>query len=148
MKVILLTNVANLGRKYDIVNVKEGYALNFLFPTKKAKPASEGGMKEVESMKKRQIMHIEELKAHEKEVGAQIRDLKKIIFKRKVSQKNHLFAAITEKDIAEVLKGQLRIEIPAAAVEMSGHIKETGNHMVTIHVGSVKESLEVIVEAE
>lgn len=148
MKVVLLVNVPSLGKKHDVVNVKDGYAINFLIPQRKAKTATEAAVREADSVRKKQVMRVEEVKAHEAEISQKVRDLKMISFKRKVSEKGHLFAAIGEKDIVEKLKEAMLMELPASSIEMKAHIKELGEHKVMIHVGSKKEELLVMVEKE
>jgi large subunit ribosomal protein L9 len=146
MKVILLQNVPSLGRKFDIVNVKDGYALNFLFPKSIAKVATDAALKEVEVRKKKELIKIEETKAFEKEIADKVKGIAKITLLRKTSAKDHLFAAVGEKDITDALKDAIHVELSLQHIEMKEHIKTLGEHTVYIVIGDTKTALIVDIE--
>ena len=62
MKVILLEDVKGQGKKGDLINTSDGYARNFLFPRKLAKPADAGSIKEIETKKESAAFHLAEEK--------------------------------------------------------------------------------------
>lgn len=146
MKVILLDNVSSLGKKFDIVSVKDGYALNFLFPKKLAKPATEAVMNEIEVRRKKEMIKQDELRAFEREVASKIESLQHIVLRRKTSSKDHLFAAVTEKDIVEELTVLAHVELSPHNVDMKEHIKTLGEHKILIILGETKVPLTVQVE--
>lgn len=147
MKVILKTRVPNLGLEWDVVSVKDGYARNFLLPRRLADIATpaliEASQKKVaERMKK-----MEELVAHAKETAQKITKLQlKFVMKTKGKK---LYGSITEKDIQEMLASEHKLEISKDAIHMKGHLKELGEHKVTIHLTEgVEATLKVLVEEE
>jgi large subunit ribosomal protein L9 len=103
MKVILLKDVKDMGKKGDVVNAKEGYARNFLLPKGYAAEATPGKLKEVaERNRGKEIRANEELEAA-REVKAKI-EQEKIVLKSKAGAGSKLFGSITNKEIAQVLK--------------------------------------------
>jgi large subunit ribosomal protein L9 len=146
MKVILLQNVPSLGRKFDIVQVKDGYALNFLFPKQLAKIANDHAVQEIAIRKKKELIKGEEAKAFEKEIAEKIKELSTITLQRKTSTKDHLFAAVGEKDILEALKISIHVELEAHHIFMTEHIKTLGQHTVHIVVGEHKIPLTIVIE--
>lgn len=131
MKVILLQDVPNLGNKYDVKNVSDGYARNFLLPRKLGGIATEKKVKEVETKKKQ----AEQLREIEQDIlRKNIEELNgvKISVEEKASEKGHLFAGIHEGEISKILKEQKHIDIPAELITLEEPIKETGEHKIKV----------------
>jgi large subunit ribosomal protein L9 len=130
MKVILLQDVENVGKKYEIKDVKSGYARNFLIPTGMAKPATANSMKWLETQRE-----IEEKKAEEelkKTQGvASAMDGQEVIISVKVGDEQQLFESITVQKIAEKLK-ELGFEIKKNQIGLEKPIKELGEFPVKI----------------
>lgn len=146
MKVVLLANVPNLGKKFDTIQVKEGFAINFLFPRKLAKIATPEAEKEAQHHKQKQTIKVEELKSRENEIKEKIKNLGSIQFARKTSEKGHLFASVTEKDIIQELKTKLNLELDSHHIEMTEHLKTVGAHTVKIKIGDSHIPLAIQVE--
>lgn len=125
MKVILLKDYKQLGKAGDLVDAKDGFARNFLFPRKVAVEANEENMAE---WKKQKAIEAEE----EAENRAAANELKKKIEKSKVELKakagegGKLFGAITSKDIATAIEKQLGVKIDKKKIELSDNIKTAG----------------------
>ena len=137
MKVILKQNIKGIGQKYEVKNVADGYAVNFLIPRGLAEHAS------VEAVKKAEILKVSmeaEREIREKLTESQIEMLKevKIILQKKANDKGHLFEAVHQKEIAEVLKEQAKIEIEAEFLKIEKPIKEIGEHKIFVEVGKNK----------
>lgn len=131
MKVILLKDVKNLGKKDDIVDVAEGYARNFLIPRKLAQVATPGGIKQVEQEQKA----LEKRKAKERQEAMEMAEkLSKTstVLKVKAGEKGKLFGSITSKDIAEALSSQHGLKIDKRKVELTEPIKSLGDYEVSI----------------
>ncbi|MBU3925740.1 50S ribosomal protein L9 [Patescibacteria group bacterium] len=131
MKVILLNNVPNVGKKHDIKNVSDGYARNFLFPRKLAQEANTQNIQLAEKQKKQ----AEELKETQKtilEKNLEALNGIEIFLKEKTNEKGHLFKGITKKRISEILKKEKNIEIPEEIIELDKSIKEIGEHKIKI----------------
>ena len=98
MKLILTREVAGLGRAGDVVNVKDGYARNFLIPRGNAIAWSEGGEKQIDGIRRaRQSREIRD-KDHANEIKAKL-EATTFEIKVKVGSTGRLFGSVTEKDI-------------------------------------------------
>ena len=131
MQVILLEKVANLGNLGDVVKVKDGFARNFLIPTRRARRATETAMKEFEAKR----VELEKTAA-DKLTAAQAMGEKlagkSIPITQKAGVDGRLFGSVTNADIAEALKKQ-GFDVPKSAVRMpSGPIKHTGEHLLSV----------------
>lgn len=129
MKIILLQDVASMGKKYEVKNVSDGYARNFLIPRKLAKIATTQTIQEIELMKKQGLKEKEIQQDLLEKNMESLQDLK-ISIKEKSNEKGHLFASIDAKDISKILKKEHHLEIPAEMIEMKKPIKEIGEHKI------------------
>ncbi|MGE5677207.1 MAG: 50S ribosomal protein L9, partial [Pseudomonadota bacterium] len=105
MKVVLLQDVKDLGKKGELVSASDGYARNFLFPRKLAVEATEGRLKEIEDKKSSEKNRKEKELAAAKELAEKLGKLE-VNFKTKAGENGKLFGSITGKDIAEAIKAQ------------------------------------------
>src|SRR4030042_5343329 len=103
MKIILKENIKGVGRKYEIKNVADGYANNFLIPRRLAEYASLEAVKQMERLKATTDAEIE---IREKLTEKQIEMIKevKIILKKKGNDKGHLFEKINQQEISRALQ--------------------------------------------
>lgn len=147
MKVILKENIKGVGQKYEVKNVADGYANNFLIPRKLAEYASPEAVKKAEILKSTMAAEIE---IKEKLTEKQIEMLKgvKIVLKKKGNEKGHLFEKIHPEEIAAALKEQAKIELDAEFLNFEKPIKEVGEHTVSVQVGKNKGEFKVVVETE
>ena len=133
MKVILLQDVKDLGKKDAVVNVSDGYARNFLFPRKAAVEASEGAMKTIADKKSSEANKKNmELKAAQ-DLADKLSKVE-VNIKTKAGENGKLFGSITNKDIAEYIKTQHKIEVDKKKIVMLDAFKATGEHYVEIKV--------------
>lgn len=148
MKVILLKDVKNLGKKGDLVNSKDGYARNFLIPRKVAIEANEENLKNWEEEQKRLEEEEKERVAHFTEVKKEL-DKAKIVLTAKAGESDKLFGAITSNDIRAAIKDQLKIDIDKKKIDLKENIKTAGNHKVPIKLYTdINTELEVEIKAE
>jgi large subunit ribosomal protein L9 len=145
MKVILKQDIKGVGRKYEVKNVADGYANNFLIPRKMAEYASPDAVKKADISKATVAAEIE---IREELTKKQIEMLKsvKIILQKKASEKGHLFEQIHPNEISAALLQQAKIEIPSEFIKLKEHIKEIGEHIVIAEVGKNKGEFKVVVE--
>lgn len=130
MKVILKKEVRDLGRTGDLVNVKEGYARNFLFPRNLAVAATDGSVKEFEHWQRVTASR----KAAEKKEKAQLLDTVKkvtVTFKMSAGEKDKLFGSVTTKDIADEL-AKKGYQIDKKDIAIPEPIKVLGQHKAMI----------------
>lgn len=131
MQIILLEKVANLGNLGDVVKVKDGYARNFLIPTKRARRATEVAIKEFEARR----AELERLAA-EKLAAAQAVGEKLGGYAVTISQKagvdGRLFGSVTNHDVADALV-KAGFQIAKAQVRMpNGPLKAVGEYTVQV----------------
>jgi len=130
MWVVLLQDVENLGRKYDIKEVKDGYARNFLIAKGLAKPATKEVLKWAEIQKEIEARRVEEELKKTQEMASAI-DGQEIIIQVKIGEENQLFESITSQKIAEKLK-ELGFEIKKSQIDLKEPIKELGEFPVKV----------------
>ncbi|HDZ54548.1 MAG TPA: 50S ribosomal protein L9 [Candidatus Nealsonbacteria bacterium] len=138
MKIILLKDVENLGKKYEVRNVKAGHARNFLIPEKLAKPATKEALKWLEVQKQISTKKVEEELKGVQELASSI-DGQEIMIKVKVGEKDQLFESITPQKISEKLK-ELGFEIKKNKILLEEPIKELGEFPVKIRLEHNLES--------
>ena len=130
MQLILLQRVAKLGQMGEVVNVKDGYARNFLLPQGKALRASAANVKSFEGKKAQLEVHNLETKTEAEAIGAKL-DGQIFTVIRSASDAGALYGSVTTRDAAEaatdagftVLRGQVTLDRP---------IKELGMHTVSV----------------
>lgn len=147
MEIFLLQDVPGIGKKNDLLLVGDGYALNNLLPRRAALVATPLVRKRYAEFIKRRAQERESERAAAAGVVESLTG-KTLTLTRKVTKNNKLYAAITEKQIAEAIKEQLGVEVSEDAVKIDEHIKTTGNHQVMLQMGKQVVTLAVVVTAE
>ena len=148
MKLILTHEVAGLGHAGEVVNVKDGYARNFLLPNGKAIAWSVGGEKQIEGIRRsREARQIRDLD-HAKEIKSKLENAS-LVVKAKVGDTGHLFGSVTDKDIAQAIKGATGLDIDRHRIKMGKHIKLVGKYSgkISLHpqvVANISISVEAI----
>lgn len=134
MKVILNKDIAKTGRKYDVIEVKSGYATNYLFPRGLAKQADKNSLAELESLR----ANAEKLRLErEKELQALLSTVNEVTIPltKKANDKGHLFASVSVEEIAQAIKDSTGVQIESDHIVLKGHVKEVGEHKINIKVG-------------
>lgn len=138
MKVIFLKDIKGVGKKFDVKNVSDGYARNFLFPQNLAKATTEEVIKNIENQKKAAIKEEEETK-NELIVLAKNLENKEFEFKVKTGDKGEVFGSVTKNDIEKSIAVSGGIEIL-----LDKPIKKLGEHQVEVNLGKgVRVSLKI-----
>jgi large subunit ribosomal protein L9 len=133
MQVILLEKVANLGNLGDIVKVKDGYARNFLIPTRQARRATEAAIKEFENRRAELERAAAEKLAAAQSLAEKLAG-KAVRIAQKAGVDGRLFGSVTNADIAQALKGQ-GLEVHKSQVRMPhGPLKAVGEFPLTVAV--------------
>ena len=137
MQVILIKDVDNLGGKDELVTVKNGYARNFLFPTKQALEANSSNLKQLE----------ERLKVKTKKEAAMLAEITKVIsvltaspvkLSAKTGTSGKIFGSITSLQVTRAIREQKGYEIDRRRIAVSDEIKELDPKSVIAHLLSVK----------
>lgn len=131
MKVVLLEDIKNLGKKFEIKDVKDGYANNFLIKKKFAKKLTKDLIIEIESKKKSIEFKKENQILEYKTICEQI-DGKEIIIYAKVGAENKLFGAITQHEIAKKIFELFNIKIDKKKIILNETIKTVGGRQIEI----------------
>ena len=148
MKVILLQELKGRGGEGDVIDVAQGFAVNYLLPRKFAIEATKGNLKQLEQRSKN-IKVREEGRLGEAQVMAAALDGKVITVFAKVGEEGRLFGSVTSLMIGEAIADQLGVEVDRRKIETHGHIKEVGPHTINVAIyREVKAELTVDVAAE
>jgi len=147
MQVILLKDVARVGRKFDVVDVSNGYANNFLFPRKLAELATEDRVAGLEKVKEAARAAEDAKHAEMREKIAELSE-NPITMEVKADDNGHLFKKIRTDDIAHLLKEEHGLEIPKEAVLLDSPLHEVGEHQVDVEVTGEKTTLTISLVAE
>ena len=131
MQIILLEKVANLGNLGDVVKVKDGYARNFLIPTRMARRATAAAIKEFETKRADLEKAAAEKLAAAQAVGEKLNG-KVVRIAQKAGVDGRLFGSVTNQDVAEAL-AKMGFEVQKSQVRMpNGPLKTVGEHPVTV----------------
>lgn len=147
MKVILLKDIKNLGRKLDVKHVSDGYARNFLVPRGLARLASQDALDELdEELRKREILATEELEVMQG--AAEELDGLDVYIVAKADEQGTVYGGVNAKAIQKALQ-EMGVTIDTKAVKIEEPIKEVGEHRVTIELEhGIEAEIKLIVEAE
>ena len=130
MKVILKSDVKDLGRIGEVVNVKDGFARNYLVPQGLAAEANTKNVKALEHETKKIQEMARKVKSGASGLAEQIAAAK-VIIKAKAGEEDKLFGSVTSMDIADALKAE-GIEIDKKKIHLDEPIKRLGEYTVTI----------------
>ena len=131
MQIILLDKVANLGNLGDVVKVKDGYARNFLIPTKQARRATEAAIKEFE-VKRAELEKIAAAKLAEAQKLGEAIAGKTVRIAQKAGVDGRLFGSVTNADVADALT-KAGTAVAKAQVRLpNGPLKTVGEFPVTV----------------
>lgn len=144
MKVILTTNVKKLGKVGELVNVKDGYARNFLLPKKMALRENKKNLEYYENIK-------EEIKINEnnklEQAKQTIENIKKlnIEFSKEADEKGQLYGAISKKEILNFLKDN-EVKIHSDDIVISEQIRSIGEHEIIVNpYTDIQEAIKITV---
>ncbi len=148
MEVILKKDVQNIGEAGDIVNVKDGYARNFLLPQNFAEVATKGAKENREKNLTRIKLKQEKLHAEALETAKKIEAVEVLEFSAKAGESGKLFGAITTKKLAEEIKAKAGVDVDRKSISLDAPINKLGKFNMTIKLTSkVKVNLGVNVTA-
>jgi large subunit ribosomal protein L9 len=141
MKVILTKDIKGTGRAHSVVDVKDGHALNLLFPRGLAIAATPSAMKRAEAHAQRAD---EQRALSSKIVEERLAALaeEKVTFTKKANDKGHLYEAVDAEEIAEKAK------LPVDAIRIEKPFKDVGEHEVAVSVGDTFGKFTIVIEAE
>ncbi|MEK7601780.1 MAG: 50S ribosomal protein L9 [Patescibacteria group bacterium] len=146
MKVIMLKDVKGVGQRGKIVEVKDGYAYNFLIPHKAAEQATP---EKIASYNARvsQENAVREQQGAILKMAVESLNGKKISISARATEKGGLFKSLTVSDVATAILKQLNIQIPETAIALEKPIKQTGEHAIMIKAADAAAPIVLSVEA-
>ena len=139
MKVILLENIRSIGSIGDVIDVKRGFARNYLISNKKALYASKENIKEVEKIKLELGKKDEEKKKEAKKIYVKIND-KEYIIKKLSSENNELYGSVKPTEISKTILGIEKLDIKPSIIQLAKEIKSLGTFKVKIILHSEIEA--------
>lgn len=148
MKVILTTDLKGRGAEGDVIEVARGFAVNYLFPRKMAIQATAGNLKQLEA-RRHNIEKRELSKRTDAESIASRLQGKTVVVGAKVGEGGRLYGSITPQMVEDAILGQLDVDVDRKKLDVHGHIKTLGEHVVTVSLHrDVKAEVTVTVVAE
>ncbi len=129
MKVILTQDVKSLGKKGDIVEVNQGYARNFVLPKKLGVEATPDNLNNLKLKNQNDEKIAAENLAAAQKLAADLKD-KKVVASVKVGDNGRVFGSVSTKEIAELIKTQLGIEVDKKKIIMADAVKALGGYNV------------------
>ena len=144
MKVILLEDVKSVGKKGELINASEGYAKNFLFPKKLAVEATKSNLNDFELKQKAEVKRKQEELEKAQELATALNE-KIVTIKVKTGGNGKLFGSVTNKEVADAIVEQTKLDIDKKKVSIGDPIKMLGERTATIKLHP-KVSAEVTIK--
>ena len=135
MKVILLENIKKIGSIGDVIDVKRGYARNFLIANKKALYASKDNVKEVEKIKNELSKKDNEKKKEASQLAEQISG-KEYLIKKLSTENKELYGSVKPTEISKLIREHNKIDIKPSMIQPVEEIKTLGKFKVKISLHS------------
>lgn len=140
MKIVLRSDVANLGRKGDLVEVANGYARNFLLPRGLAMAATRGAVRQAEQM--RRAREVRDIRARQgAEATARRLAGQRIEISARAGESGRLFGSVTAADVAAALTASTGVELDRRRIELDEPLKTAGTHEVKVRLHADIEAL-------
>jgi large subunit ribosomal protein L9 len=147
MKVILKKDHSELGKKGEVVSVKDGYAMNFLIPNHIAMKANEGNMRVYDELKRQQAKKIAKEIADTEQLGSELAKLT-LEIKMKAGEDAHTYGSVNSQILSEAL-GEKGFKVDKKQIELEEPIKELGIFTIQVKLNNnVKTSFNVSVIQE
>ena len=146
MKVILLENLKKIGAIGEIIEVKRGFARNFLIANKKALYASKENISQVEKIKSELSKKDNERKQNAKKIAEQI-NKKEFKIKKLSTENNELYGSVKPTEISKLIKETNKLDIKPSMIEPIKEIKSIGKFKVKIYLHSEVDA-EILINIE
>lgn len=131
MKVILTQELKGRGSEGDVIEVARGFAVNYLFPRNMAIQATSGNLRQLEA-RRHNIEKREMARRTDAESIAARLEGKSIVIGAKVGETGRLYGSVTAQMVEDAILEQLDVDIDRRRLDVHGHIKELGEHPVTV----------------
>ena len=139
MKVILRDDIEKLGKLGDVIEVRDGYARNYLLPRQKAYLCSSDAEKQIAAEQRRRMQR-QEKKLAELKTAAEMLNGRSVTISAK-AQEDKLYGSVGQQEIADAIMQEHKIQVPASAVAIEAPFKTLGTPDVTIRFAPGAEAL-------
>jgi large subunit ribosomal protein L9 len=131
MKLILIADVAELGRKGEVVDVSDGYARNFLLPKKRAVKATEGAIRTAEELRRAREEAERQAKEEAERIATQLVGTR-VVLAAQAGDEGRLYGSIGLPDVVEGIRKFTGVEVDRKNIVLPAPIREIGLHEVQI----------------
>ncbi len=147
MKVILLENIKRIGSIGEIIDVKRGFARNFLIANKKALYASKENINQVDKIKAQLSKKDNEKKQEAKQIAEKI-NKKEFIVKKLSTENKELYGSVKPTEISKVIKEKEKLDIAPSMIQPIKEIKSLGRFKVRVSLHSeIDAEIHIVVES-
>jgi large subunit ribosomal protein L9 len=148
MKVIFIEEVRNVAKKFDVKEVSDGYARNFLFPNKLAEPATPSAMKKLDALMAEHDKNEADLIARLKEIATKINGTK-LEFFVKTDKTGAVFGSVNKESVLRALREHEFVRTERIDIDLKYPLKEIGEYVVPIDLKKgVTANLKVVIAKE
>ena len=148
MKVILTEDIKDLGHKYDVKDVADGYARNFLFPNKLARSATREAVKELEILRSKISKDEADIKKHLEVLARKISGTK-LEFTLKSDESGSVFGSVNKESILKALRENGLVTKERVDLKIDHPFKEIGSHKITVDLKKgITAELEIIIRTQ
>jgi large subunit ribosomal protein L9 len=138
MKLILLSDVIDLGKKGDLVDVSDGYARNFLLPKRRAMKATDGALAQADSLKSARETADREAREAAERIATQLAGTR-VVLAAQAGDEGRLYGSIGAADVMEGIKRFTGVDVDRRSIEIRSPIKAIGLHEVWLKLHSEVE---------
>ena len=146
MKIILLQDVAKVGRKNEIKELNDGFARNFLLGQGRAILATPGNLAKVEELKKFKNQQQERTVSSAQQLIETLND-QALEIKTKASDEGHLFSSFHKKDLIDEIKKQFGLDLAEKLIDLPKPLKQLGEHKIALQLGDRQAPLLIALKA-
>lgn len=133
MKLILISDVGELGKRGDVVDVTDGYARNFLLPKKKAVKANDGALAQAESIREARIEAERKAKDEAEKIATQLVGTR-VVLAAQAGDEGQLYGSVSVTDVVEGIRRFAGVDLDKKHVEIPKAIKSIGLHEVNVNL--------------
>lgn len=133
MKLILISDVGELGKRGDVVDVADGYARNFLLPKKKAVKANDGALAQAEAIREARVEAERKAKDEAEKVATQLVGTR-VVLAAQAGDEGQLYGSVSVSDVVEGIRRFAGVDLDKKHVEIPKAIKSIGLHEVNVNL--------------
>lgn len=144
MKVILLQDVAKVGKRFEVVEVPNGHALNLLIPQRKAQPATPENVKRIEARRTKAAADAG-ASMDTFTQAAEALSTEPLVIKAETNEQGHMFESLKVASIVAAAK-ERGVEVAESMVVLAKPIKEVGEHTIGLEYGGEQKDITLVIE--